>query len=110
MGNFDGILRQRGGGLPLFLFRCTGGRPHRAGRHICAWLSAYCRSVGLWHTAAAKEDTARRLAHMAGARMTADTFQILADYIESAHAGAVLKKELALDEMVFTVRRESLRR
>jgi NADH-quinone oxidoreductase subunit C len=42
--------------------------------------------------------------------MTNEALQALGEYIENANANAVLKREFAQDELVFTVKREALRR
>lgn len=42
--------------------------------------------------------------------MSVDNLENLGEYIEATMAAAILKKEMAQDELVFTVRRENIRR
>jgi hypothetical protein len=56
VGHFHGQLRQRRRLLPLFLFRGSRLRPHRAGRHLRAGLSADRGSPGLRYPAADEEN------------------------------------------------------
>ena len=52
-----GFVRQRRRLLPLLLFGGARLRPHRAGGHLCARLSADGRGVALRHLAAAEENS-----------------------------------------------------
>src|SRR5690606_18276837 len=108
LGDIDGLLREWRRVLSLFLFRRARLRPYRAGRYLRAGLPAHGRGAGLWHSAAAKENSTRR--HKAGALMSVENLESLGDYIEAVMQPSILKKELVLGELSFTVRREGLRR
>ena len=58
--HLDGLLRQWRRLLPLFLLGGARLRPHRAGRHLRAGLSADGRGAALRHAAAAEEDPPHR--------------------------------------------------
>ena len=57
MGDLNGFLRQWRWLLPLFLFCRARLRSHRAGRHLCARLSANFRSLALWLASTAEQDS-----------------------------------------------------